>query len=74
MTDLLREYLPTAPDLGLYVDPDIPASKLKAAIGDYARDVDPGFDQFPGALIAGCCGSECGDDLGVSHASPSLWI
>lgn len=42
MTDLLREYLPTAPDLGLYVVPDIPRGKLKAALGDYAGDVDPG--------------------------------
>ena len=40
MTDLLREYLPTAPDLGLYVAPDIPEGKLRAAIGDYARDLD----------------------------------
>ena len=41
MTDLLREYLPTAPDLGLYVVPDIPDSKLRAALADYAPDVDP---------------------------------
>lgn len=41
MTALLREYLPTAPDLGLYVAPDIPEGKLRAAIGDYARDLDP---------------------------------
>lgn len=41
MTDLLREYLPTAPDLGLYVAPDLPASKLRAALADYAPDVDP---------------------------------
>lgn len=40
MTDLLREYLPTAPDLGLYVVPDIPRAKLQAALGDYAREVD----------------------------------
>ena len=39
---LLREYLPTAPDLGLYVRPDIPEGKLRAAIADYAPDVDPG--------------------------------
>ena len=42
MTSLLREYLPTAPDLGLYVVPDIPRAKLSAALGDYARDLDPG--------------------------------
>ena len=41
MDYLLREYLPTAPDLGLYVAPDIPEAKLKAAIGDYARDLVP---------------------------------
>ena len=39
---LLREYLPTAPDLGLYVRPDIPEGKLRAAIADYAPDVAPG--------------------------------
>lgn len=41
MDALLREYLPTAPDLGLYVVPDIPSSKLSAALNDYAPDVDP---------------------------------
>ncbi|PAP77637.1 hypothetical protein [Rubrivirga marina] len=41
MTDLLREYLPTAPDLGLYVAPDLPAAKLRAALADYAPEVDP---------------------------------
>ena len=40
MEALLREYLPTAPDLGLYVAPDIPAGKLRAALADYAPDVD----------------------------------
>ena len=42
MDALLREYLPTAPDLGLYVRPDIPADKLRAAVADYAPDVAPG--------------------------------
>ena len=41
MTSLLREYLPTAPDLGLYTVPDIPASKLRAALADYAPEVEP---------------------------------
>lgn len=41
MTDALRELLPTAPDLGLFVAPDIPADKLAAAIGDYATGTDP---------------------------------
>ena len=40
MDALLREYLPTAPDLGLYVAPDIPDGKLRAALADYAPDVD----------------------------------
>ncbi|MDT0630870.1 hypothetical protein RQM47_12285 [Rubrivirga sp. S365] len=42
MERLLREYLPTAPDLGLYVRPDIPDAKLRAAVQDYAPDVAPG--------------------------------
>ena len=41
MRDLIREYLPTAPDLGLFVAPDIPEPKLKAAVSDYAPDVSP---------------------------------
>ena len=40
MTSLLREYLPTAPDLGLYTAPDIPPSKLRAALADYAPEVE----------------------------------
>ena len=39
---LLREYLPNAPDLGLFVAPDIPGTKLRAAIGDYAPEVASG--------------------------------
>lgn len=39
MTGLLREYLPHAPDLGLFIAPDIPSGKLRAALADYARDV-----------------------------------
>ena len=42
MDALLRDLLPTAPDLGLFVRPDIPDKKLHAAIGDYAPDVSPG--------------------------------
>ncbi|GAB5536557.1 MAG: hypothetical protein Rubg2KO_28060 [Rubricoccaceae bacterium] len=41
MTDLIREYLPHAPDMGLFVAPEIPDRKLVAALGDYAVDVDP---------------------------------
>ena len=40
MDALLRDYLPTAPDLGLYVVPDLPAAKLRAALADYAPEVD----------------------------------
>ena len=41
MTRLIREYLPTAPDLGLYTAPDIPPAKLRAALADYAPEIDP---------------------------------
>lgn len=39
MTGLLREYLPHAPDLGLFVAPDIPEGKLRAALSDFAPEV-----------------------------------
>jgi len=39
MEALLRDLLPTSPDLGLYVTPDIPQKKLAAAIGDYGSGV-----------------------------------
>ncbi len=39
MDHLIRDLLPTAPDLGLFTVPDIPAKKLAAATGDYGRDV-----------------------------------
>ena len=39
MDQLLRDLLPTAPDLGLFAVPDIPDKKLAAATGDYGRDV-----------------------------------
>ena len=42
MESLIRDLLPTAPDHGLYVVPDIPAGKLQAAIGDYAPTVAAG--------------------------------
>lgn len=41
MDRTLRDLLPTSPDLGLYVAPDVPPKKLAAAIGDYGRDVRP---------------------------------
>jgi len=40
MESLVRELLPTSPDLGLYVAPDIPSDKLHAAIADYAPTVE----------------------------------
>ena len=39
MKALLREYLPHAPNLGLYLAPEIPKAKLGAARHDYAGDV-----------------------------------
>ena len=39
MDALLREYLPHAPKLGLFVAPEIPKAKLSAALGDYATNV-----------------------------------
>lgn len=41
MDRLLREYLPTDPELGLFVAPEIPPRKLAAAVQDYGADVDP---------------------------------
>ncbi len=40
MESLIRDLLPTAPDHGLYVAPDIPVGKLQAALGDYAPTTD----------------------------------
>jgi hypothetical protein len=36
---LVRELIPHAPQLGLYVTPEIPPDKLRNAIRDYARSV-----------------------------------
>src|SRR5690606_33026640 len=41
MEALAREYLPHAPNLGLYLAPEIPRPKLAAALGDYAPGVRP---------------------------------
>lgn len=41
MEALLREYLPHAPNLGLYLAPEVPRPKLAAALGDYAPGVRP---------------------------------
>ena len=39
MEDLLRDRLPHAPQMGLFVVPDLPADRLDNALSDYARDV-----------------------------------
>lgn len=39
MDDLIRKYIPHAPRLGLYVEPNIPRDKLKHALTDYAHGV-----------------------------------
>ena len=39
MEDLLRDRLPHAPQMGLFVVPDLPADRLSNALSDYARDV-----------------------------------
>ena len=41
MEALLHDYLPQAPQHGLYRAPAIPSDKLQAAIRDYAGDVEP---------------------------------
>lgn len=41
METLLHDYLPQAPQHGLYRAPAIPLDKLQAAIRDYAHDVEP---------------------------------
>lgn len=42
MKKLIEEYLPNAPKIGLYVGDNIPASKLRNALSDYARSVEAG--------------------------------
>lgn len=41
MESLLHEYLPQAPQHGIYRAPAIPTDKLQAAIRDYAHGVEP---------------------------------
>ncbi len=41
MTDLIRDYLPDAPKLGLYRAPNLPADKVRAALRDYGVGVHP---------------------------------
>lgn len=39
MKDLIERYIPHAPGLGLYLQPNIPDDKLRNALGDYAHTV-----------------------------------
>ncbi len=41
MIGLIRQYIPHAPKLGLFVTPSIPPKKLHNAIDDYASHMDP---------------------------------
>ena len=41
MKALVRDYIPQAPQHGLYLAPHIPEDKLRAAIGDYAAGTEP---------------------------------
>lgn len=41
MQTLVRDYLPQAPQHGLYLAPDIPEDKLRAAIRDYGAGAEP---------------------------------
>mgnify|MGYP006282450873 CR=1 FL=1 len=40
IADLIRERLPHAPQMGLYVTPDLPEKKVRAALSDYATAVE----------------------------------
>lgn len=42
MEALVRELLPHAPHMGLYVSPNVPEDKLRAALGDFASGWAPG--------------------------------
>jgi hypothetical protein len=42
MDDLIQDRIPHAPQMGLFVRPDIPESRLMNAIQDYAQHVRPG--------------------------------
>lgn len=41
MKDLIHELIPHAPQMGLYVAPKIPEKKLRKAIDDYAKTLEP---------------------------------
>lgn len=40
MRDLIRDLVPHAPEHGLYVEPDVPADRVRNAIRDYAPEVN----------------------------------
>lgn len=40
MHDVLQEYIPHAPNIGLHVAPNIPARLVENAISDYAPEID----------------------------------
>jgi len=40
--DLVRERLPHAPQMGVFVAPDVPDAKIRNALSDYATDVERG--------------------------------
>ena len=42
MKNLLHELIPHAPQMGLYVEPNIPPDKLRNALHDYAPSMQPG--------------------------------
>lgn len=40
MKDVVRELLPHAPQMGLYVTPNLPSDKVQNALGDYASGIN----------------------------------
>ena len=42
MDDLIRDRLPHAPKMGLFVAPDVPSGRLERALADYASEVSQG--------------------------------
>lgn len=40
MREVIKEFIPHAPQIGLFVEPNIPPDKLRNAVRDYANDVD----------------------------------
>ena len=42
MNALVRDLIPHAPQMGLYVEPDIPGDKRRNALQDYADEMTPG--------------------------------